>query len=292
MSRDFDKAQEMVVASMEYIKVLGFRIRRTEVQRDDWKQVAQSHADEMIKLRQHVDALKAERDAEREALGIQAAKEAGKALGMVEGEGLRAAAQRVVKERDALSAECDDLRRVFSLVHGSLGIQQGEHIGNAIDALKKERDELATWLRLSIARGDFAEMRLATLAAELETERERHRQTAAVPQSVDVPRTHPVPCDPPEATHDTPEGKASAESAVKREPKPGDKVRLVREPSHTDIPAMLPWSKAFGMPGDTAIVVIMAVPDKVPSGTIPVRTGMGRCFFWPISCIEIVEDAK
>lgn len=102
-----------------------------------------------------------------------------------------------------------------------------------------------------------------------------------------------TPCDPPtEATHDTPEGKASAESAVKREPKPGDKVRLVREPSHTDIPAMLPWSKAFGMPGDTAIVVIMAVPDKVPSGTIPVRTGMGRCFFWPISCIEIVEDAK
>ena len=95
-------------------------------------------------------------------------------------------------ERDALRAECDDLRRVFALVHISLGIQQGEHIGNAIDALKKERDELATRLRQSIARGDFAEMRLATLAAELETERERHRQTAAVPQSVDVPRTHPV----------------------------------------------------------------------------------------------------
>ena len=138
------------------------------------------------------------------SLGLQAAKQANIALGMVEGEGLRAAAQRVVKERDALRTECDDLRRVFSLVHGSLGIQQGEHIGNAIDALKKERDELATRLRQSIARGDFAEMRLATLAAELETERERHRQTAAVPQSVDVPRTHPVPCDPPEATHAEP----------------------------------------------------------------------------------------
>ena len=60
------------------------------------------------------------------------------------------------------------------------------------DALRKERDELATRLRQSIARGDFAEMRLATLAAELETERERHRQTAAVPQSVDGPRSHPV----------------------------------------------------------------------------------------------------
>ena len=227
----------------------------------EWKRIAEE--------------MKKERNAEREALGIQAAKEAGKALGMVEGEGLRAAAQRVVKERDALRTKCDDLRRVFSLVHGSLGIQQGEHIGNAIDALKKERDELATWLRLSIARGDFAEMRLATLAAELETERERHRQTAAVPQSVDAPRAHPVkvgewvertsgeyspgtkigaiaqvigidedgdyevsidgtkrcwspkycsPCDPPEATHDTPAGKETAQAAA--EPKPGDVVRL------------------------------------------------------------------
>ena len=48
MSRDFDKAQEMVRASMEYVKILGCRIRRTEVQRDDWKLVAQSHADELI----------------------------------------------------------------------------------------------------------------------------------------------------------------------------------------------------------------------------------------------------
>ena len=69
-----------------------------------------------------------------------------KALGMVEGEGLRAAAQRVVKERDASALSATISAGVF-LVHGSLGIQQGEHIGNAIDALKKERDELATRLR-------------------------------------------------------------------------------------------------------------------------------------------------
>ena len=48
MSRAFDRAQEMVLASMEYVKVLGFRLRRTEVQRDHWKLVAQSHADELI----------------------------------------------------------------------------------------------------------------------------------------------------------------------------------------------------------------------------------------------------
>jgi len=267
MSRDFDKAQEMVVASMEYIKVLGFRIRRTEVQRDVWKQVAQSHDDEMIKLR----------------LGIQAAKEAGKALGMVEGEGLRAAAQRVVKERDALRTECDDLRRVFSLVHGSLGIQQGEHIGNAIDALKKERDELATRLRQSIARGDFAEMRLATLAAELETERERHRQTAAVPQSVDVPRTHPVPCDPPEATHITPDGKATAQAAVT--PQPGDVVRLVRVPTNDEYPHDSGrWEPNWGGIGD--YMRVHYVGSNI-NGTRVVRAVFG--LEWPLSCVEVVK---
>ena len=226
MSRDFDKAQEMVRASMEYVKVLGFRLRRTEVQRDDWKQVAQSHADELIKLRQHVDALKAERDAAKQeamsarqdavtlaqALGIAAAKEAGKLLGMVAGEGLRGAAERVIKERDALRAECDDLRRVFLLVHGSLGIRQGQHIGNAIDALKKERDELTTRLRQSIARGDFAEMRAATLLAELAEQKPSFDPTVAKMESTA------------EASHITPEGKRTAEGAV--EPKPGDVVRL------------------------------------------------------------------
>jgi hypothetical protein len=286
MSRDFDKAQEMVVASMEYVKVLGFRIRRTEVQRDDWKKVALFHADEVIKLRQHVDALKAERDAEREALGIQAAKEAGKALGMVEGEGLRAAAQRVVKERDALRTECDDLRRVFSLVHGSLGIQQGEHIGNAIDALKKERDELATRLRQSIARGDFAEMRLATLAAELETEHERHRQTAAVPQSVDVPRKHPVPCDPPEATHITPDGKATAQAAVT--PQPGDVVRLVRVPTLKEYPHDSGcWEPNWG--GIDDHMRVHYVGSNI-TGTRVVRAVFG--LEWPVSCVEIVKGGE
>ena len=54
------------------------------------------------------------------------------------------------------------------------------------DELKKERDDLTTRLRQSIARGDFAEMRLATLAAELKTERERNKKTE--PDQ----RSHPV----------------------------------------------------------------------------------------------------
>ena len=337
--KDCKKAHEMVLASMEYVKVLGFRIRKTEEISETWKKAAQTHAEECVKLREQLHHLRTAAES-----------------GML---------PQIVKERDALRAECDDLRRVFLLVHGSLGIRQGEHIGNAIealkkerdelmiqvqdmraeidalntrirqsrgeyDAIKKERDELNTRLRQSIARGDFAEMRATELTAEIERLKKPARQhpvavgewvlrtggggaypigtvaqvnqyspsgdylvrLAGQTRIVTWFKENCTPCDPPEATHDTPEGKASAESAVKREPKPGDKVRLVREPSHTDIPAMLPWSKAFGMPGDTAIVVIMAVPDKVPSGTIPVRTGMGRCFFWPISCIEIVEDAK
>jgi DNA-binding helix-hairpin-helix protein with protein kinase domain len=219
MSRDFDKAQEMVWASMEYVKVLGFRLRRTEVQRDDWKKVAQSHADEMIKLRQHVDAL-------------------------------------------------------------------GEHIGNAIDALKKERDELATRLRQSIARGDFAEMRLATLAAELETERERHRQTAAVPQSVDVPRTHPVPCDPPEATHITPDGKATAQAAVT--PQPGDVVRLVRVPTLKEYPHDSGcWEPNWG--GIDDHMRVHYVGSNI-TGTRVVRAVFG--LEWPLSCVEVVKGGE
>jgi hypothetical protein len=67
----------------------------------------------------------------------------------------------------------------------------------AIEKLKAERD---------------------ALRAQLDTERERHKQTASplaqyAPKTVDVPRAHPVPCEPPTASHDTPEGKAVAESA-------------------------------------------------------------------------------
>ena len=92
---------------------------------------------------------------------------------------------------DELKTERDAEREARKELKQAIGIQAATI--RERDALRAERDDLITQLRQSIARGDFAEMRLATLAAELETERERHRQTAAVPQSVDVPRTHPVP---------------------------------------------------------------------------------------------------
>ena len=244
------------------------------------------------------DELKAERDAEREQ---------------------HAETARLLN----LRAECDDLRRVFLMVHGSLGIQQGEHIGNAIDALKKERDDLTTRLRQSIARGDFAEMRLATLAAELDTERERHKTTPA-------PRSHPVeageyvkndcgevcqvrevhaeylltngwswdfeqctPCDPPqEASHITPEGKRTAEGAL---PQPGDIVRLVREPSADTVGDTLknsldwPWESRWGCVGDRGEVVESA--GTMPGARMVRIMNTGVKVWWPLSCVEVVKGA-
>ena len=80
------------------------------------------------------------------------------------------------------------------------------------DALRAERDDLITQLRQSIARGDFAEMRAATLLAELAEQKPSFDPTVAKMESTA------------EASHITPEGKRTAEGAV--EPKPGDVVRL------------------------------------------------------------------
>lgn len=173
------------------------------------------------------DELKAERNAEREqhtaikqALGVQAAKEAGKVLGMVEGEGLRGAAERVIKERDALRAQLD-------------------------------------------------------------TERERHKQTATILAQY-APKTMQIE-PPPEATHDTPAGKQAAESAVKREPKPGDTVRLVRFPTPKECRE---WSDEFGKIGELATV--MSDDDEPCPFCVSVVRSEG-CMNWPLSCIEVVK---
>ena len=165
-------------------------------------------------------------------------------------------AESVIKE---LRTECDDLRRVFSLVHGSLGIQQGEHIGNAIDALKKERD----CANAERARHEAQSRSLVADVLRLTAEIERLKKPARHPVKVgkSVRRTTegsiaPIgtlgrvlvvgsdayqvelrkgfstmwafddctPCDPPTASHDTPAGKETAQAAA--EPKPGDVVRL------------------------------------------------------------------
>ena len=234
-------------------------------ERDDWKKVAQSHAGSM--------ALLPATTPKRAWLALK-------------------------KERDGFFVQIQDMRAELDRLLAQLREekQHGDKLWSELHELRKLRArahpvKVGEWVLRTGGGGAYP---IGTVAQvnQYSPSGDYLVRLAGQTRIVTWFKENCTPCDPPEATHDTPAGKQAAESAVKREPKPGDKVRLVREPSHTDIPAMLPWSKAFGMPGDTAIVVIMAVPDKVPSGTIPVRTGMGRCFFWPISCIEIVEDAK
>ena len=246
MSRAFDKAQEMVLASMEYVKVLGFRLRRTEVRRDDWKLVAQSHADELIKLRQRVDELKAERDAERKA-------------------------HDEYKERNR------ELFHRNQRLTAELAVIKDER-----DALRAERDDLITQLRQSIARGDFAEMRAATLLAELAEQKPSFDPTVAKMESTA------------EASHITPEGKQTAEGAV--EPKPGDVVRLVRVPSEDTVGDTLrkslewPWKSLWGSVGDRGEIVesVKAIP-----GARSVRIMNTGCkVWWPLSCVEVVKGGE
>ena len=155
------------------------------------------------------------------ALGIQAAKQAGEVLGMVEGEGLLGAAQRVVKERDALRAEVADLRGIVDMVHASLGIKRGDHIGNAIAQLKAQTPKRSH----PVAVGEY----LRRLTGFSTTPAGEVAQVLHV--DCDAPTTEYTvkrpngqqgvwsesgcePCDPP-ADHDTPAGKEAAESVIR-----------------------------------------------------------------------------
>ena len=200
MSRDFDRAQEMVVASMEYIKVLGFRLRRTEVQRDDWKKVALFHADEVIKLRQRVDELKAERNAERERH-----KQTASVL-----------AQYAPKTVDVPRAH---------------PVKVGEYVKNDNGDVCQVREVYAEEYLLNTG---------WTWAFE-----------------------NCTPCDPPEASHDTPAGKEAAESAV--EIKVGDVVEVVSALS------VVTWSTDIGRRGKVTEIWKETLDlEEVPGYELPV----------------------
>ncbi len=95
---------------------------------------------------------------------------------------------------------------------------------------------------------------------------------------------HCTPCDPPpdsaaEASHITPEGQKTAAGAV--EPKPGDVVRLIRQCEG--------WDPIWGRIGDLGTVLRITTYPQGPKGvTIREKGGLD----WPLSCVEIVEDAK
>lgn len=182
MSRDFDKAQEMVVASMEYVKVLGFRIRRTEVQRDDWKKVALFHADEVIKLRQRVDELKAERDAAKQ----------------------EAASAR----QDAVTRAEADRKRIDGLMI------QAQDMRAEIERLKKPRQHpvaVGEWVKRTDR--EYNGVPIGTIKQVAFV---RDNESYEIIDGDLWSFMYCTPCDPPtEATHDTPEGRASAESVIR-----------------------------------------------------------------------------
>jgi hypothetical protein len=113
------------------------------------------------------------------------------------------------------------------------------------DALRKERDDLRT---------------------QLATERERNKTTQ------------------PEASHDTPAGKRTAEGAV--EPKPGDVVRLVRVPTLKEYPHSGCWEPNWG--GIDDHMRVHYVGSNI-TGIRVVRAVFG--LEWPVSCVEVVKGA-
>lgn len=104
------------------------------------------------------------------------------------------------------------------------------------------------------------------------------------------------PCDPPEATHDTPEGRSVVESVIRNdrntEPRPGDTVRLVRIPSRSDVSPKLqttlewPWIERWGTLNQTALVV---EPAYQLAGAVSVCLSANVHARWPICCVEVVR---
>jgi len=224
-------------------------------------------------------------------LGIKAAKQAGEALGMVEGEGLLCAAKRVVKERDALRAEVADLRGIFDMVHASLGIKRGDHIGKAIEALKAHTPKrshpvaVGGYLRRlsgfnTTPAGEVARVLYVDCdgpATEYTVKRPNGQQGVWSESGCE-------PCGPP-ADHDTPEGKRTAEGAV--EPKPGDVVRLVRVPTLKEYPHDSGcWEPNWG--GIDDHMRVHYVGSNI-TGIRVVRAVFG--LEWPVSCVEVVKGA-
>ena len=178
---------------------------------------------------------------------------------------------------DELKTERDAEREARKELKQAIGIQAATI--RERDALRAERDDLITQLRQSIARGDFAEMRAATLLAELAEQKPSFDPTVAKMESTA------------EASHDTPEGLKTAEGAV--EPKAGDVVRLVRVPSEDTVGDTLrkslewPWKSLWGSVGDRGEIVesVKAIP-----GARSVRIMNTGCkVWWPLSCLEVVR---
>jgi hypothetical protein len=125
------------------VEGLTRRLCGTEVERDAWKR-------SYLAIVEHT-VTKAERDAQSVLIDEQ---------------------RRLLAEKQteigALEAERDDLRKIVEMVHADLGIQRGDHVGEAISELKKEASD-------ATARQRMTEVRALKYSAQAEDARREIR---------------------------------------------------------------------------------------------------------------------
>ena len=210
-------------------------------------------------------------------------------------DGLAKRALFAEKQMVALEGQCAEWRRIADELKAArnLTTATAESVIKERDALREDlrREEESHEETAQLLKTVDQKVRLLTqerdaLRAQLDTERERHKQTASILAQY-APKTMQIE-PPPEATHDTPEGKAAAESAVKREPMPWETVRLVKVPTQEDYPMQSEtWNPEWGQVGETQHV------DEIRTNSRGTRVAeLESGWQWPLSCIEIVEDAK
>ena len=176
-------------------------------------------------------------------------------------------AQRVVKERDGLLAQVQDQRA-------------------EIERLKKPARQhpvkVGEWLkRTSFDHGPNT--RIGAIAKVVGFDADGDYQVSINGTVVCWCPSNCTPCDPPEATHITPDGKATAQAAVT--PQPGDVVRLVRVPTNDEYPHDSGrWEPNWGGIGD--YMRVHYVGSNI-NGTRVVRAVFG--LEWPLSCVEVVK---
>jgi hypothetical protein len=139
-----------------------------------------------------------------------------------ERDGLLTQVQDLVAERDALRAEVADLRGIFDMVHASLGIKRGDHIGNAMAALKAQTPKHSHPVKVGgwVKRLTPSPMTPAGGVAKVTDVFEVHGLAVKIERPDGLKGTWWAkccePCDPP--NHDTEAGKAAAERTVRTEP--------------------------------------------------------------------------
>ena len=183
-------------AAARRIEGLQRKLCETEVERDAWKRSYQDLSksahreltEVRVTARQEIERTREEqRNVWREMLGalpqeslteainrvVMTKAERDKLSALIDEQRRLLAAKQT--EIGALEAERDDLRKVVEMVHADLGIQRGDHVGEAISELKKEASDATARQRMTEARA----LNYSLQAEEARRETERLRGEVA-----------------------------------------------------------------------------------------------------------------